>query len=40
MLDETASAAPGKLLLSEKAWRELLGHSIEDLLKLGKQHIL
>lgn len=36
VLDETASVAPGKLLLSTKAWRELLGHSAEDLINLGK----
>jgi len=36
VLDETAAVAPGKLLLSTKAWRELLGHSAEDLISLGK----
>jgi len=36
VLDETASVAPGRLLLSTKAWRELLGHSAEDLINLGK----
>ena len=36
VLDETAAVAPGKLLLSTKAWRELLGHSAEDLINLGK----
>jgi hypothetical protein len=37
VLDETASVAPGKLLLSTQAWRQLLGHSAEDLIDLGKR---
>ena len=41
MIDETASVASGRLLLSAKAWHELLGHPAEDLLKFGRKiHIL
>lgn len=36
IIDETASVASGNLLLSNRAWSELLGHSPEALLKLGK----
>ncbi|KAM0720908.1 hypothetical protein Q7P37_003193 [Cladosporium fusiforme] len=39
ILDETASVAPGKLLFSAKAWRELLGRSAEELLKLSSDQL-
>lgn len=40
MIDETAAVAAGKLLLSAKAWSDLLGHPVEDLLKLGRQECM
>ncbi|KAK3672466.1 hypothetical protein LTR78_007773 [Recurvomyces mirabilis] len=35
VMDETGVAGTGKLLLSDMAWRELLGRTAEDLLRLG-----
>ena len=34
VVDETAVIAPGKLLLSDRAWADLLGRTPEDMLKL------
>ena len=35
VIDESAAISSGKLLFSDKAWRDLLGRNAEDLLKLG-----
>ena len=40
IVDETACVAPGKLLFSEKAWRELLGREPGDLIEMGKVYSL
>lgn len=39
VIDETAAIASGKLLFSDRAWRELLGRGPEDLLKLGAEQM-
>lgn len=37
VIDETAAIAPGKLLFSEDAWRELLGRGPKELLRLDHE---
>lgn len=39
VIDETACISAGKLLLSERAWRDLLRRRAEDLLKLGQEEL-
>lgn len=39
VIDETAAISGGRLLFSNKAWRDLLGHETESLLKLGYEEI-
>lgn len=39
VIDETAAISGGKLLLSDRAWRDLLGRGPEDLLKLGYEEL-
>lgn len=39
IMDETACIGPGKLLFSDRAWRDLLGRAPADLLKLGYEEI-
>ena len=39
VMDETACIASGKLLFSDCAWRDLLGRTPEELLKLGYEEI-
>ncbi|KAK5124695.1 hypothetical protein LTR85_001408 [Meristemomyces frigidus] len=39
VMDETACIGSGKLLFSDRAWRDLLGRTPEDLLKLGYEEI-
>lgn len=35
VIDETAAISTGKLLFSDRAWKDLLGRDAADLLKLG-----
>ena len=37
VIDETASISSGKLLFSDRAWKDLLGRDAADLLKLGQE---
>lgn len=39
LIDETAAIATGKLLLSDEAWRDLLGRGPEDILKLSYDEV-
>lgn len=39
VIDETGTIAAGKMLLSDQAWRELLGRGPNDLLQLGYDEI-
>ena len=39
VVDETACITSGKLLFSDCAWRDLLGHTPEELLKLGYEEV-
>ena len=39
VIDESAAISSGKLLLSDRAWRNLLGRSPEDLLKLSPEEM-
>ncbi|GAB7365615.1 hypothetical protein MBLNU230_g6684t1 [Neophaeotheca triangularis] len=39
IMDETACVAPGKLLLSKRAWRDLLGREPGRLLELGCEEV-
>ncbi|KAK5131070.1 hypothetical protein LTR08_001356 [Meristemomyces frigidus] len=39
VMDETACVASGKLLFSDRAWRDLLGREPEELLKLGHEEV-
>lgn len=39
VIDETAAIATGKLLLSDDAWRDLLGRGPQDLLRLGYEEV-
>ncbi|KAK4546884.1 hypothetical protein LTR36_001616 [Oleoguttula mirabilis] len=39
VMDETACLGPGKLLFSDRAWKDLLGRPTEDILKLGYEEI-
>lgn len=38
-MDETACVNSGKMLLSERAWQDLLGRGPGDLLKLGYEEV-
>jgi hypothetical protein len=39
VIDETAAVGSGKLLFSDRAWKDLLGRDVEGLLKLGQEGI-
>lgn len=39
VIDETAVVSSGKLLFSDRAWRDLLGREAADLLKLGHEEM-
>jgi len=39
VMDESAAIGAGKLLFSDRAWRELLGREPEDLLEMGPDEI-
>ena len=39
VIDETAAIGGGKLLFSDRAWKDLLGRDAGDLLKLGQEGI-
>ena len=39
VMDETACIASGKLLFSDRAWRDLLGHNPEELLRLEYEEV-
>ncbi|GAB7323825.1 hypothetical protein MBLNU13_g07267t3 [Cladosporium sp. NU13] len=39
VIDETASVASGRLLLSAKAWHELLGHPAEEILRFSQEKL-
>ena len=39
VIDETAAISSGKLLFSDKAWRDLLGREPNELLKLGHEEM-
>ena len=36
VIDETGAVSTGKLLFSDRSWKDLLGRDAEDLLKLGQ----
>lgn len=37
VVDETACVSSGKLLFSDRAWRELFGREVRKLIKMGKR---
>lgn len=39
VIDETAAIGPGKLLFSDRAWKDLLGRGVEDMLKIRDEGI-
>lgn len=39
VIDETAAISSGKLLFSDRAWKDLLGRDAADLLRLGQESI-
>ena len=39
VVDETAAIGSGKLLFSDRAWKDLLGRDAADLLKLGQEGV-
>lgn len=39
VVDETAAVAAGTLLFSDRAWRDLLGRGVEDLLRMGYEQV-
>jgi len=39
VIDETAAIGPGKLLLSDRAWKDLLGRDTQALLRMGYEEL-
>ncbi len=39
VIDETASISTGKLLLSDQAWRDMLGRGVDELLQMGHEQL-
>ena len=39
VIDETAAISSGKLLFSDKAWKDVLGRDAKDLLRLGNEEM-
>lgn len=39
VIDETGAIAAGKLLMSDRAWRDLLGRGTEELLQMSREQI-